>query len=195
VNGATKRSSFKQLKQFKQEAWHLVRRFGKALRPGGPGVADLGWVAGVLSPAELRLWGRTSGPDRRHSVAVARRVEGNSSAPPGMQAKALLAAALLHDVGKLESGLGTFARVGATLVGLALGRSRLAGWADRRGVLSRVGRYLAHDRIGAELLVSVGSDELVVTWAREHHLPPECWTVPPEVGALLKAADNSLTGG
>jgi hypothetical protein len=42
----------------------------------------------------------------------------------------------------------------------------------------------------AALLAGAGARPLVITWAGEHHLPPERWTVPPEVGAALKAADD-----
>ncbi len=70
-----------------------------------------------------------------------------------------MAAALLHDVGKVESGLGTFARVGVTLAAMGAGRTRLLGWsgfvpcAPRPSLVAGpVGMYLAHDRLGAELL-------------------------------------------
>ena len=52
--------------------------------------------------------------DRRHAAGVARRVEvalGDEATRP------VLAAALLHDVGKTESGLGTYGRVIATISG------------------------------------------------------------------------------
>ena len=62
--------------------------------------------------------------------------------------------------------------------------------AGGKGVIGRVGRYLCHDEIGAELLGEVDSDALTIAWAREHHLPPERWTVGAEVGAALKAADD-----
>jgi hypothetical protein len=96
----------------------------------------------------------------------------------------VVAAALLHDVGKVESGLGTFARVGATLVAAGVGRKRLA----RRS--GRLGRYVRHDALGGDLLEAAGSDPLTSTWAREHHLTKDRWTVDPEVGAALKAADD-----
>ena len=40
------------------------------------------------------------------------------------------------------------------------------------------------------MLGMAGSAPLTVAWAREHHLPPEEWTVPLEVGEVLKAADD-----
>ena len=151
---------------------HLARRFFGALDPRGPAAADEAWVAGVLGDGEQVLWQRMSGPDRRHAVGVARAVPAE-----------LAAAALLHDVGKVESGLGTLARVPATLVGL-LARERVAAGEGR------VARYLRHDAIGAELLAAAGSEALTVAWAREHHLPRERWTVPPAAGDALKAADD-----
>jgi len=152
---------------------HLARRFFGALDPQGPGAADEAWVAGLLSPGELELWRRMSGPDRRHAVGVARAVPAR-----------LAAAALLHDVGKVSSGLGTLARVPATLVGL-LARERVVARSE-----GRVSRYLRHDAIGAELLAAAGAEPLTVAWAREHHLPPDRWTVDAADGALLKAADD-----
>jgi hypothetical protein len=137
-------------------------------------------VASVLLPGELEVWHRLSGPDRRHAVGVARAVDGTLQAP----SRPVLAAALLHDVGKLDSGLGTFARVPATLIGTVVGRSRAARW---RG---RVGAYLDHPARGAARLRDAGSEPLTVSWALEHHLPPSGWSVPPDVGRALAAADD-----
>jgi hypothetical protein len=102
----------------------------------------------------------------------------------------VLAAALLHDVGKVTSGLGTMARVPATLVGAAGGRRRATAWSARPGVFGRLGRYLRHDEEGARLLQDAGAPALAVTWAREHHRPPDRWTVPPATGRMLKEADD-----
>lgn len=167
---------------------HLVQRFVGSLWPGGPSAGDEGWVRRHLLPGEVDLWSRMSGPDRRHAVGVAERAQaelGDAASRP------VLAAALLHDVGKVEAGIGPFRRAVATVVGMAVGREAVGRWSARpRGVLSRFGRYLTHDVIGADLLADAGSDELTIRWAREHHLPPERWTVPAEVGAALKAADD-----
>jgi len=95
----------------------------------------------------------------------------------------VLAAALLHDVGKTDSGLGTFGRVAATLVGRVLGPSRTSP-------SSRVGRYLRHDELGAALLGAAGSDPLVVSWAARHHRRGSPGAVPAEIAEVLAAADD-----
>lgn len=166
---------------------HLVRRFFGSLRPGGPSADEQAWVDDLLLPGELRLWRRLSGPDRRHAVGVAQTVQrslGHEATRP------ILAAALLHDVGKIESGLRTYGRVVATLSGKAAGADMAHTWRRQRGFARRVGLYLLHAEIGGDLLDLAGSDPLTTAWAREHHLPPEQWTVPAGIGAALKAADD-----
>lgn len=152
---------------------HLARRFFGSLRPGGPAAVDREWVTEILSASELAVWERMSGADQRHAVGVARRV---SRAGLGDRHE-VLAAALLHDSGKVVSAVGTFGRVAATLLGPERARGRLA-------------EYLRHDVLGADLLDRARSHPLTVAWAREHHLPPKRWTVPREVGDVLKAADD-----
>jgi len=179
---------------------HLAKRFLGSLVPFGASAADEAWVRTVLSPAELALWSRLSRPDRRHAAGVARRVEVELG--PARSPAPVLAAALLHDVGKVEAGLGTFRRVSATVIGDVARRGQpgqgddggggatARRWAAGRGPLRRVGLYLSHAPLGADLLAGSGSAELTVAWAREHHLPPSRWTLPPEVAAALKAADD-----
>jgi hypothetical protein len=157
---------------------HLTRRFVGSLRPTGPSAEDQAWARSFLLPGESALWSRLSNADQRHSVTVARDVVrrlGDDATRP------VLAAALMHDVGKVTSGLGTFARVGATVVGTVVGRERPGG---------RIGSYLRHDELGAHLLEVAGSDTLTVTWAAEHHLPPDRWSLDARVAAALKAADD-----
>ncbi|MGH9228164.1 MAG: hypothetical protein ACRD07_05415 [Acidimicrobiales bacterium] len=166
---------------------HLVRRFFGSLRPGGPSPADDAWAVGRMTPGEAGLWGRMSLPDRRHAVVVARRVD---AALGPAATRPVLAAALLHDVGKIESGFGPVRRAAATVAGMVGGHDAARRWRGREGLVGRVGRYLCHDEIGAGLLGAAGSDALTISWAREHHLPPERWTIAAEVGAALKAADD-----
>lgn len=157
---------------------HLAARFFGALDPRGPSVAEEAWALGWLVPGEKDLWRRMSGPDRRHAAGVAREVAERL----GGASREVMAAALLHDVGKVESGLGTFARVWVTLAAMAVGRSRVPG---RKARL-----YVDHDRIGASLLGDAGSHPLTVAWAREHHLPEGRWTVDRRVAVALKESDG-----
>jgi hypothetical protein len=167
--------------------YHLARRFVGSLRPGGPSRADRDWVRSTLSEREWGLWSRMSGPDRRHSAQVARDVErhlGHEATVP------VLAAALLHDVGKIHSRLRTFGRVVATLTIAVVGRDEVEGWAHVGGLHRRIALYSRHPQIGGDDLELAGSDPLTVAWAREHHLPRERWTVPGPVAVVLDACDN-----
>jgi len=166
---------------------HLTKRFFGSLSPAGPSPQDEQWVQSVLTDDELKLWRRMSKADRRHAVGVARDVEGQLGAEA---TKPVLAAALLHDVGKVASGLGTYGRVIATLAGAAAGSSMAQAWTEGKGFTRKVGLYLRHGALGADMLAMAGSDALTVTWAREHHLPEEQWTLPPAVAHALKAADD-----
>jgi hypothetical protein len=168
-------------------AGHLVRRFFGSLRPGGPSRADTEWAEHHLLPSEVVLWRRMSGADRRHAVGVAHRVQralGHEAERP------VLAAALLHDVGKIESNLGTYGRVVATLSAAVAGREAARDWMRSTGMTRRIGMYLLHPTLGGDLLAMAGSNELTVAWAREHHKPVEDWTVPVAIGQVLKDADD-----
>ena len=157
---------------------HLVKRFVGSLRPGGPPAADEAWVRRP-APAErsATCGARMSGPDRRHAVGVARRVErslGHEATRP------VLAAALLHDVGKIESGLGTYGRVVATLSAKVAGPD-MATQPGVASVASPAGSASTSTTTasGGDLLELAGSDPLTAAWAREHHRPEDEWTVDP----------------
>lgn len=126
------------------EPWHLVSRFVRSLSPAAPTIADECWADDHLLPAERRLWIELGNQDRRHSIGVARRFV--AARPSATRAE--IAGALLHDVGKIECGLGTFGRVAATLVG--------SRWSDRFRA------YHDHEAIGARLVAEAGSDPATV---------------------------------
>jgi hypothetical protein len=168
-------------------AGHLTKRFFGSLLPAGPGAEAEDWVRSSLSEREHALWRRMSRADRRHAVGVARRVEGALGADANAP---VLAAALLHDVGKVSAGLGTYGRVVATIAGAAAGRTMAEAWTEGRGFTRRVGLYLRHPEVGADMLALAGSDPLTVTWTREHHLPADKWTLPRRLADALKAADD-----
>jgi hypothetical protein len=118
---------------------HLAARFFGSLSSRPPEPAEEAWARSQLLPGELGLWERMSNQDRRHSAKVARRFV---AARPGAT-RAETAGALLHDVGKIECGLGTWGRVVASVVGGRTQRFRL---------------YHDHERIGADLAAAVGSE-------------------------------------
>lgn len=160
---------------------HLARRFVGSLSPVPLAEQDEVWAVAQLGPGERQLWQRMPRADRKHSVAVARTVADHLG-----EERPVLAAALLHDVGKVDAELGTFSRVAATLIG----RRRAQGWSQAPGMRGRVERYLRHDALGAEMLEAAGADPLTVAWAREHHRLERDWTVPVEVGRVLRDADD-----
>jgi hypothetical protein len=157
---------------------HLAKRFVTSLWPGGPGTADDAWATHYLNDGETLLWRRMPGFDRRHAVGVARRV---CAALGDDATRPVVAAALLHDVGKLESGFAVWRRVIATVWTGVRGRERVAG---------RTAVYVNHPSLGAALLRHAGSDPLTAAWAEEHHLPATQWSVPEEIAAALKASDD-----
>lgn len=170
------------------EAAHLARRFFGALDPRPPASDDEEWAASRLIDGERVLWSQMSNADRRHAIEVARAVEAELG---GRADREVGAAALLHDVGKVRSDLGTVARVGATVFWEAVDDERADGWLTHRNpVLRRLAEYRRHPQIGAELLVAAGSEPLTVAWAAEHHHSAERWTVPADIGAVLKACDD-----
>lgn len=155
------------------------------------------------------MWAAMSNPDQRHSVEVARAVEtavmGNdrrgtdggwpSAEATGFESTAqrrsvMIAAALLHDSGKTVSGLGTWARVAATIMRPAIGRSVQTRWSTAAGLRRRLADYWRHPEIGGRNLHSAGSHPLVSAWAAEHHRPSRSWTVEPALGRILRDCDN-----
>lgn len=183
-----------------RQAWHLVKRFFGALVPGGPSHDDEAWVASILPPALFAEWRAMPGHDRRHSIGVARRTQsalrahasGVDDANPPEALDEWVTAALVHDVGKLDAGLGVLGRVAATSARGVLGRERTDRWVDRRGVRLRFARYFRHGALGADRIRAAGGSEAVARWAAAHH-DPSHWAatgIPPEVMAALDAADD-----
>lgn len=140
---------------------HLARRFVGSLSRTPPPDSDVAWVVGQLLLGETELWQRMSVQDRRHSILVARRFV--ESVPDASRPE--VAAALLHDIGKLVSGLGTFSRVVATVVGPRTTRFK---------------QYHDHECLGAEMLAAAGSAPETIELAQGRG----------EHAAELRQADN-----
>ena len=166
-----------------------IPRFFESLRPGAASADDIAWAQSFLNDRERALFDRMSNPDQRHAIRVTRRVEAayELTEPPTAVA---LAASLLHDIGKVECGLGTYGRVIAALCEAIGGRDMAELWQQKSGFTRKVGMYLRYTEIGVDLLTLAESDELVIAWSREHHLDEPEWTVPTEFGRILAAADE-----
>jgi hypothetical protein len=173
-------------------AGHLSRRFVTSLWPAAPKPSDDEWVRSVLAPGEYDLWSRLPNHDRRHSIGVARRVQHLLLDTTFAGDDRWLAAALLHDVGKLDADFGVLARVGATVAGAAAGREHAEAWSAKRGPVRRVGLYLRHGELGAARIREVGGTDEAARWAAAHH-DPGAWAatgIPAPVITVLHAADE-----
>ena len=152
---------------------HLTRRFFRSVHRKGPSATDETWATDQLLSAERDLWFDMSGRDRRHAIVVARQVA-VTLGPQGT--RPMIAAALLHDVGKTVCRFGLLGRVVATIIIATAGRARAATWT--RGFKRQVALYARHPELGADMLARTGSDPLTIAWAREHHSPETAWTAP-----------------
>ena len=122
---------------------HLALRFVTSLSGRSPDVAEEVWAESQLRSGEVALWRQMSNQDRRHSAKVARRFV--AARPDATRGE--IAGALLHDVGKIECGLGTWGRVVASVVG---------------GRTERFRTYQDHEHIGSLLAEEAGSDPVTV---------------------------------
>lgn len=169
-----------------KEAIHLVRRFVGAVKPGAPDAADEAWAEAELLHGELDLWRRMNNPDRRHAIGVAQAVVSELVDPE----RPVVAAALLHDVGKVVCGFRTPARVAATLLWAAAPDVLADEWLTKSGLQRRMAEYRRHPMLGEQLLIEAGSAELTSSWAGDHHRPVGSWRVDRSVGDVLKACDD-----
>jgi hypothetical protein len=129
------------------EVEHLAKRFTGSLSRTPPSAEDEAWAMTYMTPAEAHLWSRMMVQDRRHSIEVARRFQ--ERRPEATREE--MAGALLHDVGKLQSGLHTFGRVMATVIGPRT---------------QRLKEYHDHEEIGAGLVAAARADPATVALVR-----------------------------
>ena len=172
---------------------HLVGRFFETLVARPLDDRARSWVEAALEPRERSVWQGMSRADQAEGLAVARRLEITLDGTTEGADPRWRAAALLHDAGKQLSGYGAPARAVATMIAGVVGDARARGWVGSEGRLrARVGRYVAHDDLGAELLRRAGARAEVAAWAGAHHHPLQ-WPhtgIPPAVCRALAAADG-----
>jgi hypothetical protein len=127
--------------------WHLAKRTIGSLTAAPLTDSERREMRALLSMGEAEVFERLTTADQRHALHVLRRFDGFAPHAPQTARRA----ALLHDIGKVESPLGTMARIVATIVGPH-------GRAFRR--------YHSHEVRGIELLVAAGSDALTLATLR-----------------------------
>jgi hypothetical protein len=148
------------------------------------GPQEISTVCSLLTERELLLFTAMQGRDRRHSMDMVRWLEHHAS---GSASDDLLAAALLHDVGK--GSLVVWDRVAFVLLGalspsLRRWASRPDGWRWQRALW----RLEYHAGLGAEMLVAAGSRRRVVDLVARHK---DTSAGGDEELALLLAADGA----
>jgi len=154
--------------------------------------ADQAWVRSILTPAEWDLWTRQSAYEQDHAVQVARRVQRRLA--PTVYASDTLwqSAALMHDVGKLQSDLSMGERVIATLASKVVGVATARRWAaTATGAKRRLGFYLIHGELGAGMIRAAGGREEIAAWAEVHQGYQDIarLEIPPVVVDALLASD------
>ena len=161
-------------------ATYRVRQFAQAAsawaRP-----EDEQLVRTYLPAAAVRLFAAMPRYDRQHALRVVRSLQQQGQTDPD-----LLAAALLHDVGKSQHPAGSLRlghRVAAVLL-RALTPGLLERWGQEEGEGWRRLFYIQrhHAALGAALAQAAGCSSRTVDLIRRHEEP-----LPPESDPLLAA--------
>ncbi len=150
---------------------HLAARFFGHLTAEPPGPEDQHFVHEYLDGPCAELFWSQSFPDQRHAVNVARRVSTALPNDPGA-----VEAALLHDIGKLQSNIGAVSRSLATVLD-----------AVRMPMTPRMRAYRDHGERGAVALEETGCGSLAVAFARYHPGPAPADTDSVRWEALVDA--------
>jgi len=145
-----------------QQFWQLIH---------APPLPAPAWeeIESILTPAEVALFRQHSVADRRHAYRVLRTLRAGGHDHP-----ALLAAALLHDVGKTRYRLRLWERIAGALADICC-PGRVKAWGSprvgSRAILSWRRPFIIrqqHPQWGAEMAAEAGSAPLVVTLVRHH---------------------------
>lgn len=153
-----------------------LRQFREATRTPAP--ADFELAGRYLAPPLLALFERQHPRDIVHSAETARWLLAR-----GEDDADLIAAALLHDIGKghqRRADRTIYVLASALRIAPAVGAAR-----SRLEVRRAIARSLAHSESGAAILATAGASERVVNLTRLHHSVP----AGDPVLALLQQAD------
>jgi hypothetical protein len=147
-------------------ATYRVRQFASALL-ARVSPDDLREAHEVLPPDAQALFHRMSVSDQRHSLSVMRTLRRQGHTEPD-----LIAAGLLHDVGKSAAWIAPWHR--AVIVLCKRFAPELLGWLSRgepHGWRRPFVIHRRHAEIGAEWAAQAGCSELTVSLIRRHQEP------------------------
>lgn len=159
-----------------------------------PSVDELEFVHTILTPQEYNLFVQMHSGEQAHSLKVMHRLIKNNHRDPD-----LLAAALLHDIGKINQPLNLWERVW-----LVLGNTFFPGlvsrWLRNSGMdVKSMDKYRRvfvihrlHPEWGARLAQEAGAKPLCVNLIRRHHdrISPKADTFEDRLLHYLQEADN-----
>jgi putative nucleotidyltransferase with HDIG domain len=142
---------------------YRTRQFWLAMT-ARPSPDDLAQAAGLLSPALFQLFEQMQPSEQAHSLEIFRRLQWE-----GETDRDLLAAALLHDVGKSHCPLRLWERVWIVLARAAAPqRARRWGQAAPRGWRRALVVAEQHPAWGAEMARQAGASAVTVELIRRH---------------------------
>ncbi len=157
-----------QLLSARRSPFYRAGQFFRALTARPLTASEREEVAAVLTPAQQALFRRMRRPDQRHSLLVQRTV-----VEMGYSDRELLAAALLHDVGKSCFRLRLWEQPAVVLIRMwrpavvqQWGAGEPRGW--RRPFVV----YEQHPEWGAEMATAAGCSALTVWLVRHHQTEP-----------------------
>jgi hypothetical protein len=141
-----------------------------------------------LRPAEVELFRSLSRADQAHSFRVMKTLQEQGGAD-----RELLAAALLHDVGKTKARLPLWLRP-AIILGHALLPGRVNEWGQGEAAGWRLPFVIKarHPEWGAQMAEAAGSEPLTIALIRRHqdHLGPTGGPAEDELLRRLQRADD-----
>ena len=162
---------------------YRARQFADALL-GKPDEDSLNLALRVLNEPQRALFLKMPIAEQAHALRVFRRLW-----DAGHRDADLLAAALLHDVGKAMQRPRVWERV-LWVVGRALFPRRAAVWGmgEPKGWKRAFVIAARHPEWSAHLVEGVGASPRAIALIREHHQSPK--TAPADLLRLLQWADN-----